>query len=93
MCKWCNGWPGNEVGRGGEVRPKGMVGRWRGWVGGGGVESGVGCRVRVNGGEGQGGEGGRTCCVCHEEMKCPVGCLCTGVLVFVIAYPLPKISN
>ena len=50
-----------------------------GW-GGAGVEFGEGCRERVNGGEGQGGEGGRTCCVCHEEMKCPVGyCLCTGV--------------
>jgi hypothetical protein len=78
VCKRGNGWPGKGVGRGGEVRPRGV--EFGGGGGGAGVEFGEGCRERVNGGEGQGGEGGRTCCVCHEEMKCPVGyCLCTGV--------------
>ena len=66
---------------------------WLGVGGGGEGGCGGGCRVRGNGGEGEGGEGGRTCCVCHQEVKCPVGCLCPGVLGFVIVYPLPKPSN
>jgi hypothetical protein len=48
VCKWCNGWPGNEVGRGGEVRPKGMVGT--------GLAGGGGGRVRW-GGQGEGARG------------------------------------